>query len=157
MATLKDIATGDTAELIERTEAQRKMERVNMIRKIKQGRKLVGIADNTEGAKFVAAGLADARFFVNKDGKIEVWASYGWITCEFDPYIAFQRVGLATDKYEFVNVMIQPELPKEVMDTIDSILDLVIDNKMSPDDLAKKVNDISGTGETLIFEVWGIL
>ena len=157
MAKIADIATGDTTKLIEQNEIQKRMERMNMIRKVKQGRKLVGTALDMAGVKFLSQGLSDARSFMNKDGVYEVWASYGFITCEYDPFLAFQRVGLAYGKFEYVNITVRPGLPMDVLDMIDSILDLVIENKMSSNDLARKVSEIAGTGESLIFEVWGIL
>lgn len=105
MATIADIATGDTVELVKQTDVQRRMERMNMIRKVKTGRKLVGKAADIQGAKFVASGLADAKFFKNSSGEYEIWASYGFITCEFSLTLAEQRVGLAYGKFSEVNII----------------------------------------------------
>lgn len=155
MATLKDIITGDVEQLAKQTEAQRKVEHMNLVKKVKKDRKLVGTADSLEGAKFVGKGLVDVAMYQDSKGVYHVWASYGFITCEFNPYTAFERVGLAQGKFEFVNVISQPPLPIETMEDIEAILDLIRAGKMKADGLAEKIASI--VGFPVLFEVWGIL
>lgn len=108
MARMSDIATGDTVKLMEQTEGQRRIERMNLAREVKKGRKLVGSASDMAGAKFVAKSLHNVRYFPRGKGStfvIEVWASFGFISCTFDQSEAERMVGLAYGRFEQVNII----------------------------------------------------